>query len=162
MWWGGLYVIITDLTTDTIKVLLVYILQRNPKKIDMAINTAKKKNEQALDEATQQIATLIAKAADDKKAVDVVILDVHNLTSVADYFVVASAPSDRQVQAIIRNVEDALREHGVRATSIEGLKTSSWVLLDFGDVIFHCFTESAREYYDLEGFWIDAPRISWT
>jgi ribosome-associated protein len=128
----------------------------------MATNTASKKRVKTDNEETQQIAALIAKAADDKKAVDVVILDVHALSSVADFFVIASAPSDRQVQAIIRNVEDSLREQGVRAAHVEGLKTSSWVLLDFGDVVFHCFTDSAREYYDLEGFWIDAPRVNWT
>jgi ribosome-associated protein len=127
----------------------------------MATNTAKKKLENINTDASKQVAKICANAASDKKATNVVVLDVHELTAVADYFVVASAPSDRQVQAIVRNVEDSLRDQGVRATSVEGLKTSSWVLLDFGDVIFHCFTESAREYYDLEGFWIDAPRIDW-
>lgn len=105
------------------------------------------------------IAKICARAADDKKANNIVILDVEKLTSFTDIFVICSAPSERQVQAIIRNVDDELRARNIRAQSVEGLETSSWVLLDFGDVIFHCFTDSAREYYDLEGFWIDASRI---
>lgn len=107
----------------------------------------------------KDVAILCAKAADDKKAGDIVILEVEPLTSFTDFFVICSAPSDRQVQAIVRNVQDALREHDIRPMSVEGLETSAWVLLDVGDVIFHCFTDSAREYYDLEGFWIDAKRI---
>lgn len=106
------------------------------------------------------ISRICAAAADDKKASDIVIIDIAKLTSFADYFVICSAPSERQVQAIVRNVEDELRKHDIRALSVEGLQTSSWVLLDLGDVIFHCFTDSAREYYDLEGCWIDAPRVS--
>ncbi len=107
-----------------------------------------------------RIAKLCARAADDKKAVDIVILDIAELTSFADCFVICSAPSDRQVQAIVRNVEDELNKQGIKPLGVEGLATSSWVLLDFGDVIFHCFTDSAREYYDLEGCWIDAKRIA--
>lgn len=125
----------------------------------MATRTASKQLiEKAL--STLDIAKLCASAADDKKAGDIIILEVAKLTSFADYFVICSAPSDRQVQAITNNVQDVLREHGMRALGIEGMETSSWVLADFGDVIFHCFTDAAREYYDLEGFWIDAPRIS--
>ncbi len=108
-----------------------------------------------------KIAKICAAAADDKKAGDILILDIAKLTSFADYFVICSAPSDRQVQAIIRNVEDELRKVDVKPMSVEGLQTSSWVLLDMGDVVFHCFTDSARAYYDLEGCWIDADRISY-
>lgn len=128
----------------------------------MAAQTAKKKVTELTTEKTQSIATICAHAAADKKASDVIILDVHELSTIADYFVICSAPSDRQVQAIIRNVEDEVKKHGIRPKSIEGIKTASWILLDLGDVIFHCFTDSARQYYDLEGFWIDAPRIDWT
>lgn len=115
------------------------------------------KKELALD--ALEIAKACAKAADDKKAGNLVILDVRKLTSFADFFVICSAPSDRQVSAIAGNVEDELRKCGVKAIGVEGLETCSWVLADFGDVIFHCFTDAARDYYDLEGFWIDAPRI---
>lgn len=126
----------------------------------MAIKTAEQEIEETtLNYETLEVAKIGALAADDKKATDIVILDVKDLTSFADYFVICSAPSERQVQAIIRNIEDELRKRKIRALGVEGLETSSWVLLDFGDVIFHCFTDAAREYYDLEGFWIDAERI---
>ncbi|MCA9508671.1 MAG: ribosome silencing factor [Myxococcales bacterium] len=120
-------------------------------------STLTKNSESNLD--TLAFARKCALAADDKKASDIRIIDVSKLTSFADYFVICSAPSERQVQAIIGNVEDTMRKDGFKPLGVEGLETSSWVLIDFGDVIFHCFTDAAREYYDLEGFWIDAPKI---
>lgn len=108
---------------------------------------------------TKEIAKICALSASDKKASDIVILDIANLTSFADYFVICSAPSERQVKAIVANVENELKKHKIRPLAMEGQESSSWILLDLGDVIFHCFTDSAREYYDLEGFWIDADRI---
>ncbi|HXW60539.1 MAG TPA: ribosome silencing factor [Myxococcota bacterium] len=108
-----------------------------------------------------QIAELCARAADDKKANEIKILDVSKLTSFADYFVICGAPSERQVQAIVKNVEDELSMRSIKAIGVEGKESSSWILLDLGDVIFHCFTDAAREYYDLEGFWIDAVRLSY-
>lgn len=126
----------------------------------MVIKTAKKEIEELTSSLTGlDIAKICGQAADDKKANNIVILDVKELTSFADYFVICSAPSERQVQAIVRNVEDELRKRDVRPLGIEGLETSSWVLIDYADVIVHCFTDAAREYYDLEGFWIDADRI---
>jgi ribosome-associated protein len=126
----------------------------------MAIKTVINKVDnpsQSLD--SQEISKICALSASDKKASDIVILDIGKLTSFADYFVICSAPSERQVKAIIANVENELKKHKIRPLSVEGQESCSWVLLDFGDVIFHCFTDSAREYYDLEGFWIDADRI---
>ena len=106
-----------------------------------------------------EIARLCARAADDKKASDIIILDVSTLTSFTDYFVICSAPSERQVQAIVRNVQDDLRQAGCKPAGIEGLESSSWVLIDFDDVVFHCFTDAARDYYKLESFWPQAERI---
>lgn len=111
--------------------------------------------------SSAEMAKICAIAADDKKASDIVILEVGKLTSYTDYFIICSAPSDRQVEAIARNVQDAMSERGVKAIGVEGLETSSWVLIDFGDTIFHCFTDAAREYYDLEGFWVDAPKLDY-
>lgn len=126
----------------------------------MTTNTAVKSKEEIFAEPEAiKIAQICAEAASDKKASNISILDVARLTSFTDVIVVCSAPSERQVQAIVRNVEDALIKRNVRPLGVEGLETSSWVLMDYGDVIFHCFTDSAREYYDLEGFWIDAKRI---
>ncbi len=100
-----------------------------------------------------------ALAAMDKKASDILILNVSELTSYTDYFVICSADSERQVLAIVNNVQDEMIKKGKKASSLEGLASSSWVLLDFGSIIFHCFTQSAREYYDLEGLWIDSKKV---
>lgn len=104
-------------------------------------------------------ARLCAACALDKKAEDVLILDVSSLTSYADYFVICSALSERQVSAVTSHVQEQMKKSGATTIGFEGVGASEWVLLDFGDVIFHCFTEGAREYYDLEGLWIDAKKI---
>lgn len=127
--------------------------------MSIALKTAAKADEQSK-ASPLLIAETCARAADDKKAHNISILEVGPLTSFADYFVICSAPSERQVLAIVKNVEDELSKIGVKVTGVEGMETASWVLVDLGDVIFHCFTDSAREYYDLEGFWIDAARIN--
>src|SRR5262249_59436603 len=104
------------------------------------------------------LARKAADAALDKKAENVVILDVRGLTSYADYFVVASGTSDRQVTAIADNVDDVLRKAGHRPNGVEGYTRGHWVLIDFGDVVCHVFYEEARAFYDLEGLWADAAR----
>jgi ribosome-associated protein len=115
----------------------------------------------AAHEKARALALICAKAADDKKASDIIILDIAPLSSFSDFFVICSAPSERQVHAIVKSVQDAARDEGFRAASVEGLESASWVLIDFGDMIFHCFTDAAREYYDLEGFWIDAEKSAY-
>jgi ribosome-associated protein len=92
----------------------------------------------------------------DKKAENVVILDVAELTSVADYFVICSAPSERQVQAIAKEVLSGLKDQGRSLIGHEGFEEGNWALIDCGDVVFHCFLDIMRRYYDLEGFWADA------
>jgi len=106
-----------------------------------------------------ELARLCALASLEKKAEDVKILEVSNLTSVADYFVVCSAPSERQVQAIAREVLSVLKDQNKSPLGVEGLEEGSWVLIDFGGVVFHCFLDTLRFYYDLEGLWSDASRI---
>lgn len=126
--------------------------------MNMALKSAAKiKEETAL--TSLEVAYRCATAADDKKAHDIQILEVGSLTSFADYFVICSAPSERQVQAIIKNVQEELTSMHLRISGVEGMESSAWVLIDLDDVIFHCFTDAAREYYDLEGFWIDAKRV---
>ncbi|MEW6738484.1 MAG: ribosome silencing factor [Nitrospirota bacterium] len=100
-----------------------------------------------------------AQAALDKKAKDTVVLELKDLTIIADYFVVCSGESTTQVKAIVENVEKKLREHRQKPAGIEGLNTARWVLMDYGDVIVHVFEEETRAYYELEKFWLDAPRI---
>ncbi len=106
------------------------------------------------------IALAVADAGLEKKALNVEIIDVTGKVDYADFVVVMSGRSDRQVAAIARGVEDALKQqHGVRCLGVEGLPQGSWVLMDFSDVVVHVFHEDTRGYYDLESLWIDAARI---
>jgi ribosome-associated protein len=105
-------------------------------------------------------AKLCLKIIKERKAVDPVLLAVGNLTSITDYFLIASGNSSRQVQAISRHLQKRTREAGFRPNGIEGEQEGHWVLLDYGDVIIHVFYNPFREFYDLEGLWIEAPRIN--
>ena len=100
-----------------------------------------------------------AEAAFDKKAVDLVVLDVGALTSIADFLLICTGRSDRQVQAIAQAVEGELREHGQRPLAIEGMSRGQWVLMDCGDVIVHVFYQPMRDFYDLERLWAHAPGV---
>jgi ribosome-associated protein len=95
----------------------------------------------------------------DKKATDVLILNVAKLTSVADYLVLGSADSDRQTRAIADHIDGVLSRSGSGALSIEGKASSQWVLMDFGDVVVHIFRQDARHHYGLERLWADARRV---
>jgi ribosome-associated protein len=106
-----------------------------------------------------QKALLCTRAALDKKALDLVLVDVAGLTSIADYLVICTGRSDRQVQSIAQAIEDALTAAGERPISIEGMQRGQWVLLDCGDVIVHVFYQPVREFYDLERLWEHAPRV---
>jgi ribosome-associated protein len=103
-------------------------------------------------------AVLCAEAALDKKGTDLVVLDVREHTSIADYFVIVSGRSDTQVRSIAEHVEDVCRKAGYRKLAVEGLRHGQWVLLDFGDVVVHVFYAPVREFYDLERLWSEAPR----
>jgi len=102
-----------------------------------------------------------AEACEDKKATDIVVLDVRKLTSIADYFVLCSATNERQSRAIADDLRVSLKEQGVRELGIEGVRDGRWVLQDFGDVVVHVFHETQREFYDLDGLWADARRVRW-
>ncbi len=106
-----------------------------------------------------ETARLCAAVSLDKKAENVLILDVSELTSFTDYFVICSAPSERQVQAIAKQVLTELKGNGRAPIGSEGFEEGSWALVDCGDVVFHCFVDSMRCYYDLEGFWTDAKNM---
>lgn len=109
---------------------------------------------------SRDMALAIAAAGLDKKALQVEIIDVQGKVDYADFVVVMSGRSDRQVGAIAHGVERALRtDHGVHCAGIEGLPQGIWALMDFGDVIVHIFHEDTRGYYDLEALWIDAARV---
>jgi len=100
-----------------------------------------------------------AEAALDKKAVDLVVLDVGGLTSIADYLVICTGRSDRQVQAIAQAIDEQLRTLGQRPIAIEGMTRGQWVLMDYTDVIVHIFYKPVREFYDLERLWEHAPHV---
>ncbi len=94
-----------------------------------------------------------------KKALNIVALDVGELTSYADVFIFCSGRSNRQVIAIAERIQTDLKKHKIIPLSVEGTKEGHWVLLDYGHVIIHVFYEPVREFYDLEGLWVDAKRI---
>ena len=104
-------------------------------------------------------AILCARAALDHKAIDLVILEVKNLSSFTDYFLICSGNSDRQVQAIANHMEETLGKQGFPPLGIEGKREGRWILLDYGDVVIHIFYQPVREFYDLERLWVDAPRV---
>ncbi len=102
---------------------------------------------------------LYIKAALGKKAMNLVALDVHELTSFADIFIICSGRSNRQVNAIAEHIQIDLKKHKIKPLSVEGVSDGHWVLLDYGHVIIHVFYEPIRAFSDLEGLWMDAKRI---
>ena len=98
-------------------------------------------------------------AALGKKAEDVILLDVRELTTIADAFLICSGRSHRQVTAIAEHILRDLKKKGIRPLSTDGLQEGHWVLLDYGHIIIHVFYDSVRRFYDLEGLWGDAKRI---
>jgi ribosome-associated protein len=109
---------------------------------------------------SRPLALAIAKAGLDKKAEEVLLLDVRGLTSYADYFVVMTADSDRQAGAIADHVESEMKNAGVTKVGVEGYESGRWILVDYGDVVAHVMNKEAREFYDIEGLWADAPRMT--
>ena len=106
-----------------------------------------------------ELAHRIVDVASDKKASDIVLLRTAEITSMADYFVIASGRSDRQVQALSKAIVDELREEGIKPIGVEGLSSARWVLLDYGSVIVHLFAPEEREYYGLERLWSSATQV---
>ena len=111
------------------------------------------------DPSPDQSLDLYVKAALGKKAISLVILDVRELTSIADVFIVCSGISNRQVSAIAEYIQVDLKKQGIKPLSVEGIKEGHWVLLDYGHVIINVFYEPVRNFYDLEGLWVDADKI---
>jgi ribosome-associated protein len=103
---------------------------------------------------------IYVKAVTGKKAEAVVVLDVRGLTSIADAFIICSARSHRQVSAIADHIQIDLKKQSIRPLSVEGKGEGLWVLMDYGHVIIHVFYEVTRAFYDLEGLWIDARRVT--
>lgn len=106
-----------------------------------------------------ELAHRIVDVASDRKAADVVLLRTSELTTMADYFVICSGRSERQVQALARGIVDELRRDGVRPLGAEGMGAARWILLDYGSVIVHVFAPEERDYYGLERLWSAATEV---
>jgi ribosome-associated protein len=108
---------------------------------------------------TEDAVRIAARAASEKKATDLVVLDLRNAASFTEYFLICTGASTRQVQAVSNAVEEALLKSGKRPLHIEGYSSAEWILLDYGDFIVHVFSAASRRFYDLERLWRDAPRV---
>ncbi|MEK6321810.1 MAG: ribosome silencing factor [Acidobacteriota bacterium] len=108
---------------------------------------------------TENAVMIAARAATDKKATDLVALDLREVASFTEYFLICTGASTRQVQAISNAVEEALLQSDKRPLHIEGYSSAEWILLDYGDFIVHVFGQASRRFYDLERLWRDAPRV---
>lgn len=104
----------------------------------------------------QAIVDIAVRAAEDKKAMDITILDISEVSVITDYFIICSGRSSTQVKAIVEHVQEVLEAAGVVTLRREGFREGGWVLLDYGDVIIHVFRESERQFYKLERLWGDA------
>jgi ribosome-associated protein len=119
-------------------------------------NDVEAQNNDLLDE---RIVTAV-RAASDKKALDMVVLDLRGVATFTDYFLITSGMNTRQVQAITDEIVARLKKQGTRAQRVEGYRTAEWVLVDYGDFIVQVFENKARQFYDLERLWRDGARIS--
>jgi ribosome-associated protein len=108
-----------------------------------------------------ELASLAARAASSKQGEAIVVLDVRDLITITDYFVIASGASDRQVKTIAEEVVANLKAQGVRPVRQEGEPAAGWVLLDFVDFVVHVFSSDRREFYRLDNLWADAPVVDW-
>jgi len=108
----------------------------------------------------RQLVLRCVNAALERKAEDLVILSVKDLSSFADYFVICSGNSDRQIRALADHIGHTLKKTGISPLGIEGERSGSWILMDYGDVILHIFYKPVREFYDIEGLWSDAPKMT--
>jgi ribosome-associated protein len=110
-------------------------------------------------ESARETATAVAVAALGKKAERLQILDVAGKIDYADFLVIMTGRSDRHAQSLAQAIEDTLKKRGVRPVAVEGLPQGSWVVMDFGEVVVHVFQDEARQFYDIEGLWLDARRL---
>ena len=108
----------------------------------------------------QEMLSIACKAIDDKKALDIKVIDIREVSVIADYFVITSGSNLNQVQAIVDNVEEQLGRAGFEPKQVEGTRSSNWILMDYGDIIIHVFDEENRLFYDLERIWRDGSVIT--
>jgi ribosome-associated protein len=109
----------------------------------------------------RQFAVDVARICQDDRAEDILILDLRGLSSVADYFVICTGTSDRQMRAVADHIQEHARKIGNPRFGIQGYEIGQWILADYVDVVVHIFDDRCRHYYDLELMWGDAPRVDW-
>lgn len=108
---------------------------------------------------SKEMVKIAFQALDDKKAEDIRIIDISDVSVIADYFIIANGTNQNQVQALVDNVQEALFKVGYETDKIEGYRTGSWVLLDYNDIIIHVFSKEDRLFYDLERIWRDGKTV---
>lgn len=121
-------------------------------------NQRDKEKENEMSQA-RDMASIAVKAIDDKLGKEIKVIDIANVSVVADYFIIASGANKNQVQAIVENVEDELAKAGYHPKQVEGYQTANWILLDYGDIIIHIFDEESRLFYDIERIWRDGQDV---
>ncbi|KRK89894.1 ribosome silencing factor [Lentilactobacillus sunkii] len=109
---------------------------------------------------SKEISEIVVRAADSKRANDIVVLDMQKVSLMADYFVIADANSSRQVKAIADEIVDQVEAGDVNVYSVSGKDTARWILIDLGDVVVHIFQKEVRDFYNLEKLWSDAPIVN--
>ncbi|WP_234028554.1 ribosome silencing factor [Lentibacillus sp. Marseille-P4043] len=109
---------------------------------------------------TKEILENVAEACDDKRAEDIIALDMKNVSLVADYFLICHGSNERQVQAIARSIKDTAEEEGLDVKRLEGFEQARWILVDIGDIVCHIFHKDERSYYNLERLWGDASQVT--
>ncbi len=107
----------------------------------------------------KEMATCAVRALEEKKAVDVKVIDIEKISTLADYFIIASGSNRNQVQAMSEAVEEALGKEGVEPKSIEGYRNANWILMDYGDIVLHLFDQENRLFYDIERIWRDGAEV---
>ena len=103
----------------------------------------------------KEMAKLAVAALEDKKAVDVKVIDIEKISTLADYFIIASGTNRSQVQAMSEAVEEELQKHNIHPKNVEGYQSANWILMDYGDIVLHIFDEENRLFYDIERIWKD-------
>lgn len=111
---------------------------------------------------SEELAKKVVRILDSKKGLDIVGVDIHELTTIGDYFILVTGTSSPHVKALAEEVEDTLAKEGLEPRRIEGAQSATWILMDYQDVILHIFTKETRDFYNMERLWSDAPRLDLT
>ena len=110
----------------------------------------------------KEMALLAAKALSDKKGREIQVLEIGELTTLADYFVIATGNNNTHVRALADELEEKLKGEGLPPARVEGYRSNSWILLDWGNVVIHIFTQEGRDFYDLDHLWADGKNVEWS